>query len=171
MRITNSLFFNNTAQNPTFGYGGAIWVGSLADVAISGDGFINNVAHLGGAIYVSPNGQLSLTERPDRGYIELNANRATESGGAIYNQAGAVDVNQAQFNANRVPLNALFTYGGAIASLGTLTVTRSSFIGNEGRYGGAVFVGGQVTNARGDRAHEFLSEHGGASWRWTLHQC
>jgi predicted outer membrane repeat protein len=75
--------------------------------------------------------------------VTFDRNSASGNGGAIYNAAGgALVVNRATFSKNQVPLGV--GYGGAIASLGNITVTGSLFTQNEARYGGGLFVGGSA---------------------------
>lgn len=149
--IDNSYFYNNQAQNGTSGFGGAIWVGNAAHVTVRDSVFFGNLAHLGGALYTSPSGVLSLdgshTSSIFASQMSVNNNRSTEDGGGIYN-TGHLSINYTVLSANRTPTQtALFGYGGGIYSNGVLTVTGSVVASNEGRYGGGVFVG-NAANAR-----------------------
>lgn len=75
--------------------------------------------------------------------VRFDRNSASNNGGAIYNTAsGTLIVNHATFSQNQVPLGV--GYGGAITSLGNITVTGSVFTQNEARYGGGLFVGGSA---------------------------
>jgi predicted outer membrane repeat protein len=75
--------------------------------------------------------------------VSFTDNSATSDGGAIHNTAsGALTVNNAIFSQNKAPL--AVGYGGAIFSLGSITVTGGVFTQNEARYGGGLFVGGSA---------------------------
>jgi predicted outer membrane repeat protein len=91
----------------------------------------------------------SPTGTPDDSQLLLYANSATEDGGAIYNKAGVMSINNAAVAINGTPTNTLLAgYGGAIYDGGVLTLTNSIVSNNEGRFGGGVFVGNNPTGAR-----------------------
>jgi predicted outer membrane repeat protein len=97
----------------------------------------------GGSIFVNPNAAVNI-----RNVSFLN-NSASDSGGAIYSNGGTLTIVDARFIQNKTPMNTIAVgYGGAIASLGTMTLYNGYFGLNEGRFGGAVFVGGTATAAR-----------------------
>jgi predicted outer membrane repeat protein len=71
-------------------------------------------------------------------------NSALEDGGAIWS-SGTLSITRATFDQNKTTTNTLaIGYGGAIASLGVMTMTDSAMMGNQGRFGGSVFVGGAI---------------------------
>ncbi len=75
--------------------------------------------------------------------VSFDGNSASGNGGAVYNApGGTLIVNSTTFSKNKVPLGV--GYGGAVASLGNITVIGSTFERNEARYGGGVFVGGSA---------------------------
>jgi predicted outer membrane repeat protein len=91
----------------------------------------------GGSIY--NNGTLVINR------VNFVGNSAGDTGGAIYN-LGAHDVSDTNFNQNKTVTNtAAIGYGGAVANLGVMTLTRASFVNNDGRFGGALFVGGTLS--------------------------
>lgn len=138
--ISNSVFSGNRAINTTFGYGGAVWVGSLATLDVTGGQMLNNSARRGGALYLSPNATATL--RGERTFMRIQDNTVTEDGGAIANEGGTLTVSLVDFARNRAPMNTIgIGYGGAIANMGTLAVSDSFFRMNEGRFGAAVLTG------------------------------
>ncbi|HLF25435.1 MAG TPA: choice-of-anchor Q domain-containing protein [Anaerolineae bacterium] len=148
--IVDSLFFGNQAQNATTGYGGAIWVGENAQLTLRDSAFVGNLAHFGGALYASPNGVLTLSGTTTGSLfttqLQFNSNAATEDGGAIYNK-GNLTANNILLTVNRTPTQTLLAgYGGGIYSDGALTLTNGLLQGNQGRFGGGLFVGNSATN-------------------------
>src|SRR4029434_11140437 len=128
--IYRSQFTNNTAQNPTFGYGGAIWAGEDTEMYVRNSVFLNNIAHFGGAIYASPNAVVTLDgsvpRPPAPNKLQFNGNRATEDGGAVYNAGGTLTITNALLTANSTPTDALLAgFGGATLYAGHLHVTHS----------------------------------------------
>ena len=115
LNITGCTFTNNTAKTE----GGAIDNngGSLTTLkTISGCTFTNNTAFMGGAI--SNGGNLAVTDS------NLIDNSARDSGGAIYNFMGNVNV---QFN--RIVGNSAIT-GNAIDNGATIVATTLNLINN-----------------------------------------
>lgn len=145
--ISNTFFVDNQALNTSFGYGGAIWAGSLAEVTIMDSRMKGNMARLGGAVYLSPDASVTLAGGGVPMSIENNL--AFQDGGAIYSEGGTLNISRTNFTGNKAPMNTIAAgYGGTIASLGTMSIKDSSFSLSEGRFGGAVFVGGSLTAAR-----------------------
>ena len=144
--ITGSTFKNNTAQNPTTGYGGAVWVGTQAQLILADSSFSSNIAQYGGALYLTEGSTATLRTNYTPDTLSFVSNRATEDGGAIYNNA-TLSIYTANFIGNTIPMSAPFHYGGAIFNQGTLNLTSGYMAGNEGRFGGTLFVGGN-NNAR-----------------------
>lgn len=157
VRISESSFANNRTVNASFGYGGAIWVGNGAHVTLQNAGFVNNRANLGGAVFVTSGGILEML---NTSFLRLVAqNYALGSGGAIYNEGSAL-VSGVSFRENTTPTDGgLGNYGGAIASVGVLTITQSFFRDNASRYGGAVFTGGSSGAGSGRIEHTAFSRN------------
>jgi predicted outer membrane repeat protein len=106
----------------------------------------------GGSIYNSNNGIVYIRR------VNFVANSASDTGGAIYN-LGALDISDANFIQNKTVTNTIaIGYGGAIGSLGVMTLTRGFFEDNDGRFGGAVFVGG-TSNARATIANTTFNQN------------
>lgn len=137
---TSHLVFNHAAAN-----GGAVYLFPGAVMKMNGGDLNGNSATLGGGIFLAGNAKATLHSTGQA--ISISANQATDSGGAIYseptNVQGALNISQASFTGNSVPANQIaFGYGGAIADRGAgMVLTNSSFRQNQGRFGGAVFVG------------------------------
>lgn len=151
LRITGSTFNSNqaTLQAPDAGVGGAIYLKQTATLAITGSTFLLNKADGGGALALEPGATATVRSAPGQTAVFL-ANSATINGGAIYS-VGTLRVYEAQFNGNAAPENLSgIGYGGAVASMGTLTLRDSLFSANRGRFGGGLFVGGSLDNARAD---------------------
>ena len=175
VQITNSSFFNNQATNPASGLGGALYV-EYGTAIVRDSVFILNLGVLGGAIEVNNNAQLtmvngSLSSNTAVGgggiFVGLGArvdlignvfpsfftnNAASDSGGALYNAEGTVQISNANFSGNSAAPD-VSGYGGAIANLGVMTITTAYFGQNQGRYGGAVFVGGHGSDVNATIRH------------------
>jgi predicted outer membrane repeat protein len=153
VRIVDSSFFGNQAIDPTNGFGGALYV-EYGTAVVRDSLFLLNSAHFGGAAYVLyDNAALTLEGSPTStiyaSQMQLNANSATEDGGALYNKRGALTINYAVISVNRTPTQTLLAgYGGAIYNESILTLTNSIVSGNEGRFGGGMFVGNNADGAR-----------------------
>ena len=81
--------------------------------------------------------------------MQLNANSASEDGGALYNKGGELTINNAVITVNHTPTQTILAgYGGAIYNEGVLTLTNSIVSQNQGRFGGGVFVGNSIAGAR-----------------------
>ncbi len=150
--VRNTLFYNNVGADPTTGYGGALYVDLSSRVTVIDSVFLGNHAHFGGAAYVGADAALTLhgtgTGSIFTSALQLNGNRATEDGGALYNNGGTLAIDGALITANQTPTQtALAGYGGAVFNTGALTLARSHLSQNQGRYGGAVFVGGEGQGA------------------------
>jgi predicted outer membrane repeat protein len=153
VQIIASTFTGNQAVDATLGYGGGLYV-EYGTAFVRDSVFLSNSAHLGGAVYAAPNvATISLegsaSSSPYASKMQLNANTASEDGGAIYNKGGAISIDNTVITVNRTPTQTLLAgYGGGIYSEGVLTLTNSIVGENEGRYGGGVFVGNSPTGAR-----------------------
>lgn len=164
VQIADSSFFSNQVVDTTNGLGGALYV-EYGTAAVRDSVFLFNSAHFGGAVYAAlDNATVTLegspTSTPFASKLQLNANSATEDGGAFYNKSGAMTINNAVVTVNRTPMQvALAGYGGAIYNEGVLTLTNSIVSKNEGRYGGGVFVGNNATGARAVIDHTSFLEN------------
>ena len=153
VQITDSSFSSNQAVDTTNGLGGALYV-EYGTAVVHDSIFLFNSAHFGGAVYAAlDNATVTLEGSPAgtpyASKLQLNANTATEDGGAIYNKRGVMTINNAVVTVNRTPTQTpLAGYGGAIYNEGVLTLTHSIVSKNEGRYGGGVFVGNNAAGAR-----------------------
>jgi predicted outer membrane repeat protein len=157
--VSNSTFTNNQAVNTTFGYGGAIWVGSLAELTFTDGTLSANSAQTGGALYISPNGSATLVGSSDNP-VSITSNSSKFDGGAIYSEAGTLNIAHANVIGNKTPTSTIgIGYGGAIASLGTMTLSDGYLALNEGRFGGAVFVGGSLAAAQATIDHTIFSQN------------
>jgi hypothetical protein len=158
VQISGSTFTANQAVDATTGYGGALYV-EYGTAFVNDSVFLLNSAHLGGAVYAAPNNATislegSASSSPYASKMQLNANTASEDGGAIYNKGGAISIENTVITANRTPTQTLLAgYGGGIYSEGVLTLTNSIVGENEGRYGGGVFIGNSQSGARAEIDH------------------
>jgi predicted outer membrane repeat protein len=146
LQITNSHFLFNTAANTSTGFGGAIYLFPAATMDFRGGELNGNSAVRGGAIYLAGNAQVNI-HSPSQP-VSFAANVATDSGGAIdvdpSDTSGYLKIDNANFTGNSAPQNTVgLGYGGAVSYRGTspMTITKSYFSKNQGRFGGAVFVG------------------------------
>ncbi len=122
--IMSSTFHDNKATGAfPIGNGGAVLVDNLA-TTISDSILRDNVGQSGGAIYVLPQGSLSVMNST------VKDNQST-NGGGIYNRGGAVLSNVT------VSGNSAF-HGGGINNFGTLTLSNVTLSGNSGTYGGGL---------------------------------
>lgn len=158
-QISNSTFNNNKTTNTTTGYGGAIWVGTQANLTVTDSSFLGNSAQDGGALYVTEGGSVTLRTLNTANPTYFLINSATQDGGAVYS-LGSLSVYGAQFNGNSTPKDmAALGYGGGIASLGPLTLYDSLLTVNQGRFGGGLFVGGGAGTARADIQRTVFSQN------------
>ncbi len=141
--IDESIFSGNQALNTTTGYGGAIWVGEQAELAFSGGQLsTEHRAHRRCPVSL-PGATATLQAGEDP--VSIVSNSAQFDGGAIYSAGGALNIHRANVISNKAPKDTIAVgYGGAIASLGSMTLSDGYFSLNEGRFGGAVFVGGTI---------------------------
>ena len=139
--IVRGEFSNNTAQNTTTGYGGAIWVGTQATLDVVDSRFSSNIGIYGGALYTTEGSTVTVRTQNTPDTTTFSQNRAIEDGGAIVNNA-TLWISNVNFLGNTIPISAPFHYGGAISNLGAMTLTSGYMALNEGRFGGAIFNGG-----------------------------
>ncbi len=139
----NNVTFNGNYLNSTAGtnlHGGAYYAAGI--LAMTGGSFSNNwvegtptLDSHGGALYVSGSGSISGVEFLENKSNPVGASNASGQGGALYLSAtGVLTVDGSKFNKNRAR-----TEGGAAYSLGELTLKNSSFEGNWGNSGGAIY--------------------------------
>jgi hypothetical protein len=170
-KIYDSSFIDNSAQNPSSGYGGAIVVNSFAHLYVLDSDFVTNRAQRGGAMWVAPNGVVDIvgspTTPPTPSAMQFNGNTARDMGGAIFNQGSDLAISNTLFSANATPQDELLVgYGGAIANYGTLSLGNCVLYGNKARFGGGLFVSddGQLVGFANIVNTEFkLNSAGGAS--------
>jgi predicted outer membrane repeat protein len=177
VQIANTSFFGNQATNPASGLGGALYI-EYGTAVVRDSIFLLNNGVLGGAIQVNDAAQLTMASGSLSSntavygggiFVGLGAradilgptipsfftsNAASDSGGAIFNNGGTVQISNGTFSANSAaPDVVLSGYGGAIANLGVMTITTTYFGLNQGRFGGAVFVGNNGSGANATIEH------------------
>jgi len=160
LKIANSILSENQAAGPTpdSALGGAILLKQGATMDAGGSTFLLNKADGGGALAISQEATTTLRAVGEQGTVFL-ANSATNSGGAIYN-LGYLQVRGGEFNGNTVPQNTVGAgYGGGIANLGVLTLDSAFLSANRGRFGGGIFVGGSLDNARADLQNAVFAQN------------
>ncbi len=138
--LGGAIFVDNIFTGNRASGGGAIRMGDVMTVTLTGGKFESNSATAGdgGALYgltqANAAGAVSVT-----GTTFLN-NTATNVGGAIGLAGGQVSINQATFTGNTAPA------GGAVfkSSYGNLTVDDSTFTDNKASAasGGGIWMGG-----------------------------
>lgn len=141
--LTSVQFVNNEAKG---GGGGAIL--SNATTTIVSSFFKSNKASkkatdgqgLGGAIYNSTSGNLTVSDSAFGGSTRAEGNTAVQHGGAIANSA-TLNVTNTEFNNNVTSAS-----GGAVYNVSTATIGNSVFKNNEALQGGAIGnLGGTAT--------------------------
>ena len=146
MNGANLILENTVFEHNEGNYGAAVFVSG--DVEIAGCTFANNIADAyGGAIYLDPYGKLFVTNTVFRG------NEAGNRGGAVYvDDNSHANIGYSTLNGNCCSRD----NGGAICVMGSarLDLFRSSFIGNYGVSGGAIYTGGTAP----DYADLFIDE-------------
>ena len=129
LTVTNASFEGNFAD-----LGGGLYVtgnSQLANVSFKN----NTAASNGGGLYTNGNG--NLTD------VTFSGNHTTEGmGGAIASYMGTLAVTEGTFSNNNAIVNPYFVggggEGGAIYTQSTVTVTNSTFDGNQASRGGAL---------------------------------
>jgi predicted outer membrane repeat protein len=177
VEIINSQFTSNKATDPATGWGGAVYADLSSRPRIIDSTFIGNSAHFGGAAYVGSTAVLTMLGTPTQfvfgSKLQINGNSSTEDGGALYNNGGALAIQNAIITVNRTPTNTVLAgYGGAIFNKGVLTLTNAVVSQNQGRFGGGIFVGnGNAAQAVLDRvlvARNISGNLGGGIYMNTL---
>jgi hypothetical protein len=107
-------------------------------------------------LYLSPDSRATFL--PDGlQKSSLVNNSAQYYGSAIFNEVGVVTLQDAYIASNQTPTNTLsIGYGGAIDDEGWMFVNNTTFNSNRGRFGGAVFVGGNLSNALASIQHSLF---------------
>lgn len=139
--VTDSTFTHNYAHAASSTGGAVFHDGTGSALAVTGSTFTDNSADGdGGAIYAT-NVDAILTDSTFHGNESKNG-----SAGAVYVAAGTTGSTGTTFSTNRAKLD-----GGAILAIGAVTITDSTFTGNEAttRNSGAVVAaaGGTVSGS------------------------
>lgn len=122
----------------------------LNDVTIS-NGKVSG-SYLGGGIYISASGTVTITNST------LSGNAAGNNGGAIFNNSGGTLTVSGSTFANNSALN-----GGGIFNWGTVTIANSTLSGNSASFGGGINNGSNtVTVTNGTLSGNSASTSGGA---------
>ena len=149
--LYDSALVFNTAQNAGGG-GGAVFLGAGNSLLMSGGEMNHNQAAVaGGALYISAGAGATIVGG-SAGVAYLNVNSTQNSGGAIYNSAGQLSLDQVDLEYNTIP-TATLDYGGGIANLGAMSLSNSRIANNQGRYGGGIFVGGNLISTTAGITH------------------
>jgi len=162
LAIDNTTFSGNTAN----GSGGAIYItGSGSSLVVHEGVFEQNSSIDGGGVYCHAAKTVYL-EKVKFIDNDSEGNANTSGGGAIYNKACSISLNQAIFDQNNAKqrggalfnssngiysvVNSTFSSnraiqadGGAIYSSGVLTIHRASITGNSATYGSALYDAGR----------------------------
>src|SRR5579859_834767 len=172
--IDNSTFTFNTDLDPHAGVGGAIALGSGAQLTMTGGSLISNQAVLDGGALDLAAGASAVFAPGAAGGTLFQSNSALAYGGAISNNGGTLVLEGANLAFNQTLTDTIaIGFGGAIADEGAMSVDNSTFNTNQGRFGGAVFVGGNLFNAQADIQHTLFvantaAQSGGALYANTV---
>ena len=173
-QVTGSTFKENQAANMSVGRGGAVWVGTLANLSVVDSQFISNSAILGGgALFVTQGGTATLSTQNVLSRTSFVGNIVTGSmgldilrdsnGGAIFS-ASDLTISSVNFDGNRAGWG-----GGAIFELSRTLSVRNSFFGNNrsGYSGGAIFGAAAALLISGDTFSANIADYsGGAINAW-----
>ncbi|MFH1303703.1 MAG: choice-of-anchor Q domain-containing protein, partial [Planctomycetota bacterium] len=136
-----TLIFKDSilTENAATQYGAGIY-STQGNVTVSGSMFSRNAAILGGGIYTSGNavrGSLSVLDST------FSENTQVESGGGIYNDGGSLSIEASFFTGNVVIGESANGLGGGIYSAGgSLTIAETEFSDNvASRSGGGIYSG------------------------------
>ncbi len=132
--VNNSSIYSNSASAS----GGGIWNEGAGSVTLNASAVATNTGQLGGGIYNTDSGStLALSN----GSL-LQDNRATNSGGGIYNNLGA----SVSLNSSKILSNGATNAGGGIYNSNVVTITNGSLIAlNGAATGGGVWNTGRAT--------------------------
>jgi len=160
VNISNSTFNNNTADC-YYSFGGAIYSGENSQLTISDSVFSENEAKdsqgygsgHGGAIANDDGGEITISNTTFSKNKTYGSNGSPNSGGAVYNGKGKINISGSTFELN-VATNSAVSTGGAIyvdSYVGEggnpaciVEISNSSFSKNESSIGGAIGNGGRL---------------------------
>ena len=117
--------------------GRALW--NNGTLTVNGGSFEGNKANVAGAIYNNTDAMLELT-----GVTFANNSSVNNVAGAINNRDGQVIIKNSTFTGNNSGTTAggaIYNASGNLNTLGTITITGSTFEGNKAGNGGAVWNG------------------------------
>ena len=117
LRIEHCQFMDNSTENASDLYGGAIYNGENSNLTVERSIFKENDSDFGGAIFIDSNSRVKI----NNSVFELNISEF--DGGAIYNK-GALIIDKSIFNQN------MAFKGGAIFNEKSLTIKDSRFKNN-----------------------------------------
>lgn len=122
--------------------GGGIWIRAGSQLSgVSGAlSFTDNTADYGGGLYVAIENTSTVTLSSATNYT-FEGNEATYDGGAIYTVQADVVIDGQEITAQ----NTVGNGGGFVRAGGTVTVTNSTISGQHAQYGGAIYSLGGVT--------------------------
>jgi hypothetical protein len=142
-----------TANDSTYGYGGAIYSdgsGGNATLAVLNSSIIDNhAAQAGGGIY-NDTATVSLINciisSNTAAYTNFK-NAAYGDGGGLYNSGGTLTITNSTVSNNLAGVTDPFPagFGGGIYSSGSLTITNSTISGNQSYLNGGGISGGPLT--------------------------
>ncbi len=148
LTLTDCTFLNNETK-ATDGGGGAIYTN--AALTIKNTSFTGNKASLtGGAIFFNSSSSLKINDNNTKPLTFFTSNEAGGSGGAIYAAGGTLSgFTGIVFTTNKATGTAAESNGGAIWTSRALTLTDSTFTGNQALKttgdGGAIFTSAALT--------------------------
>ena len=134
--------------------GGGLALAAGAQLTMTGGSLSSNQAAAQGGALSMAAGASALFVPGSSGGTSISSNSAADYGGAISNNGGQLTLQGANVSFNQTLTGTLGVgFGGAIDDEGAMSVTGSTFSTNQGRFGGAVFVGGRLFNASADIQH------------------
>jgi len=162
--ISNSTFQRNQADSGVTGFGGAIWVGTQAQVTVNGGAFVRNAAAFGGGIYVTQGATATLVSAGAP--VLFSQNSARGAGGGIYNSLASLSLTNVALSRNEAHNadSSVATFGGGIDSFqGTLALTDTTFMSDTAGYGGGLAaVSATVTLANAGFVNNMADHLGGS---------
>jgi len=150
--------------------GGGIALDAGAQLTMTGGTLSSNqAAAQGGALNMAA-GASALFVPGGAGGTSIGFNSAPNFGGAISNNGGRLTLQGANVAFNQTLTGTIDTgYGGAIDDEGAMFVDNSTFNSNQGRFGGAVFVGGHTFNAQAAIRHTLFVANNAAQFGGALY--
>jgi len=181
--IQDSTLSLNRAVNTGTGYGGAIWVGSLAQLSITGGAILSNTAQSGGGLYLSAGAAVTLTSTgppalvsgnsaTDGGglynagtltltNVTLSGNLGSNLGGGIWNFYGLATLTNATLSGNSAGNG-----GGIDNSYSLATLTNATLSGNSAGIGGGIFNDSGTAVLTDDTLSGDMASNGGGIANW-----